>query len=135
MELVTDRTDADVRSRSKKGVYGPEDLNRVETAVSELVAMARQLDKPLELVTKTDWAPPGQFPDGFPTRSEMDRYLSNVRRIRDAFGLRIALPSSMRRLTHQGANSIERVLEAAFLAADQTIPNFIFCGELFAGEE
>ena len=135
MDFVTDRTEADVVNRNSKGIYGPDDLNRVESAVDELIALAPKLDIYLNLKTKTDWGMPGVFPAGFPTRSEMDRYLSNVRAVRDAFGLSASLPSTMRRLTYTGANNIERVLALAFQKAERIIKNNIYCGEIFAGEE
>ena len=135
MQLITDRKEYDVNKKTSKGVYGSADLNRVESAVAQIIGLARQMDIRLDLETKTDWNSPGVFPAGFPTESQMDRYISNVRAIRDRFAIPVALPASMRRLTHSGANAIERVLTLAFQAADQTIPNTIFCGEIFAGEE
>ena len=135
MQLITNRTESDVINQTSKGRYSYDDLNRVESAVAQVTGLARLMGISMSLATKTDWGSPGVFPDGFPTASQMDRYLSNVRTIRDRFGISVALPASMRRLTHTGANSIERVIEMAFQVADQTIPNFVFCGEIFAGEE
>lgn len=135
MELVTDRTEADVLNRTPKGLYGPGDLNRVEVAVGELVELAGKMDIHLNLTIKTNWGEPGVFPSGFPTESEMARYLGNVRAVCTAFGVAATLPSTMRRLTHTGANRIECVLGEAFLISEQTIPNAVFCGEQFAGEE
>lgn len=135
MQLITDRTESDVINQAEKGRYNYDDLNRVESAVAQIADLAMQMDMPMNLPTKTNWGPPEVFPEGFPTESQMIRYLGNVRAIRDRFEISVALPASMRRLTHTGANAIERVLEQAFQVADQTIPNFIFCGEIFAGEE
>jgi hypothetical protein len=86
-----------------KGAYNYTDLNRVETAVTEI---AWKLG--LTLTTKTDWT----LWD-IPVAAEMERYLSNIVAIRDAcpdvVGFPV-LPTSMDRLTYEGANSIEKVL-------------------------
>lgn len=136
MDLVTDRTESDVLMKNKKGTYGFSDLNRVEEAVSEIAEVAPQLGISLDLAgVKTDWGEPGVFPVNFPTESEMNRFIRNVQTVRRGFSITTPVPDSMRRLTFTGANNIEKVLEAAFRIANQTIPNFIFCGEVFAGEE
>ena len=135
MELITDRTEEDVRLRNERGVYGFEDLNRVERAVKAVGEAAVRMDIPLDLEIKLDWGTPGVFPENFPTESQMDRYLGNVRAIRDSFGISAPLPQSMNRLTRTGANNIEKVLQKALQTADRTVRNFIYCGEVFAGEE
>ena len=129
VELITDRTQYHVtllnRLRRKtwssmtaseqsawngeaaKGAYNYTDLNRVETAVAELAA-----ELGLSLVTKTDWT----LWD-VPVASEMERYLRNVVRIRDALSGDVefpSLPDSMSGLTYEGANHIEEVLMLAY---------------------
>lgn len=86
-----------------KGAYNFLDLNRVETAVSELADVYG-----MKLVTKTNW-------DLFdlPTESDMRRYLDNVAAIRDACQADVqypTLPDNMNNLTWQKANDIERTL-------------------------
>lgn len=125
VELITDRTQYHVtllnRLRKKpwnsmtsseqmawngeaaKGAYNYTDLNRVETAVSELA-----VELGLSLTTKTNWT----LWD-IPVQSDMDRYLGNVAAIRDACPGEVAfpdLPDSMNNLSFEGANSIEKVL-------------------------
>lgn len=134
MNLITDRTEADVLARNAKGRYGFDDLNRVEAAVADLAEAGKQLGTRLELVAKTDWGIPEVFPVSFVTESEMARFLGNVRKIRDGFELTTPLPTSMRRLTHTGANNIEKALALAYQRIERTVPNFVFCGEIFAGE-
>lgn len=119
MKFITDRTYEDVLLRNKKGVYNHTDMNRVESAVA---AISNALG--LQLVTKTDWAAPGIYtPETWPTDGQLDRYLSNVTRIRDHFAMDIQLPDSMDRLTHTGANAIEQVLEKAYSALFSTQNN------------
>jgi hypothetical protein len=125
VELITDRTQYHVallnRLRKKpwnsmtsseqmawngeaaKGAYNYTDLNRVETAVSELA-----VELGLSLTTKTNWT----LWD-IPVQADMDRYLGNVAAIRDACPGEVAfpdLPDSMNNLSFEGANSIEKVL-------------------------
>ena len=61
IELVTDRTEADVLLGNSKGIYQAEDLNRVGQAVEELAALLPQLDLQAAVAPKTDWAPPEAY--------------------------------------------------------------------------
>lgn len=90
-------------TNTTKGAYNYSDLNRVERAVAEI----SEIDG-LGLVTKTDWAM-----WDIPTESEMNRYLGNIKTIRDSIGSTIALPDSMNNLTYETANNIEKILLAA----------------------
>lgn len=125
VELITDRTQYHVtllnrlrkkpwssmtaseqtawNSEATKGAYNYTDLNRVETAVSELAS-----ELGLSLTTKTNWT----LWD-IPVQSEMERYLGNIAAIRDACPGEVEfpnLPDSMNNLSFEGANSIEKVL-------------------------
>lgn len=135
MKLITDRTESDSLLKNTKGRYTYADLNRVEQAVEAIMDLAAQMDISLDLETKTNWGVSGVFPENFPTRSQMQRYLSNIYAVRNSFSIPVYLPVSMNRLSWKDANNIEKVLQAALKIADQTIPNFRYCGELFAGEE
>jgi hypothetical protein len=93
-----------------KGAYNYTDLNRVETVVAEIAALLG-----FSLTTKTDWS----LWD-IPVKSDMDRYLDNVRTIRN-YCTRLGnasdfptLPTSMDDLTLEGANNIEKVLKMAY---------------------
>ncbi len=115
MNLITDRTASDVLLGTAKGRYGYEDLNRVEAAVAELCGLAEEVGILLNLTVKTDWGELGDFSaDTWPTQQQMDRYLNNVRTMREALGLPDILPSSMRNLTEVQANNIERTLQMAY---------------------
>lgn len=88
------------------GAYNYTDLNRVESAVAEIAALLG-----LKLTTKTDW---GMW--DIPTQSQMNRYLNNVRSIRNAHPSSEypPLPDSMNNLTLEGANNIEKTLYIAY---------------------
>lgn len=136
MQLVTDRTYTDVLMGNQKGCYGPEDLNRVEQAVAELAAIAQALDVQGEFVIKTDWALPSVFsPDSWPTATQMRRYLDNVHRLCSAVELAADLPTTMEKLTWEGANRIEQALEQTHTRIHNILQTFQFSGEIFAGEE
>lgn len=127
MDFITDRTQGDVEFleyvRRKgyenltayerqqwergRGAYNYNDLNRVESNVEWL---AGQLG--LTLTVKTNWT----IWD-VPTTSDMNRYLYNIRMVRDACtpGLGYpTLPTAMSNLTYAGANAIEKVLEICY---------------------
>ena len=136
MDLITDRTQADVLLGNAKGTYGYDDLNRVERAVAEIAAAFPRLGIGARLQTKTDWAPPGAFSqDSWPVESQMRRYLGNVSVIRDAFQLPGQLPGSMEALTWVDANRIEEVLRLADAAIAGITEAMRYSCELFAGEE
>lgn len=131
MDFITDRTESDALLGNEKGVYSYTDLNRVETAVKQIS------DKmTLGLTTKTDWDLPAIFSTKeWPVESQMKRYLGNVAAIRSYFVISIPIPSTMERLTWQGANNIERILEKALASADGVKQTYRYSGEFYAGEE
>jgi len=108
--LVTDRT--------APADYFAEDLNRVDAACAALAEQLRQSGYAVEVSTRAEaWTM-----EGSPTPEEMDTYLRNVRSIREVLSLAASVPGvpgSMRRLTHEEANDIERVLEAVSAALER----------------
>lgn len=132
MEFITDRTEADVLLNNAKGSYGHTDLNRVEAAVKDI---SERLG--LNLATKTDWGYPGDYDPGkWPVEAQMARYLGNIFTVRDHFGLtEIPLPTSMNRLTWQGANNIEKMLQRTLVIIDGIQESYRYSGEFYAGEE
>ena len=106
-----------------KGAYNYSDLNRVERAVAELSDLYG-----LNLETKTDW---GMW--DIPTKSEMLRYITNIKKIRQAvMNLNdiAAAPDGMHGLNYSDANNIEKIL----LAAHDHTDRIYRVGELFSGE-
>ena len=93
-----------VPTAATKGAYNYSDLNRVERAVAEISALAN-----LGLTTKTDWTM-----WDVPRVSDMQRYLSNIVRIRTFCGSSIELPATMDKLDYIDANNIEKILMAAY---------------------
>lgn len=87
-----------------KGAYNYSDLNRVERAVAEISDIAG-----LSLSTKTNWTM-----WDVPTESDMNRYLGNIEVLRVLYGSDISLPDSMKNLTYETANNIEKIILAAY---------------------
>lgn len=136
MDFVTDRTESDALLGNERGVYSYTDLNRVEAAVRDLAAELSDIGYKISLVTKTDWGLPGDFSaKDWPVESQMDRYLRNVRYIRNFFPASIRLPTSMEGLTWEGANNIEKVLKNAAERIAGIKQTWRYSGEVFAGEE
>ena len=105
------------RGYAAKGAYNYTDMNRVENAVSVIAPLYG-----LELTVKTNWnywtnwtsTVTGEM---FAWEAELNRYLNNVKAIRDACPGDLEfppLPDSMDCLTYKGANNIEKVLEIAY---------------------
>lgn len=131
MDFITDRTESDALLGNEKGVYSYTDLNRVETAVKQISEIMV-----LGLSTKTDWGLSDLFSvNEWPVESQMKRYLDNVESIRKYFRLSIPIPLTMERLTWQGANNIERILEKALVSAEGVKQTYRYSGEFYAGEE
>ena len=96
-----------LQTQATKGAYNYSDLNRVERAVAEISDLGG-----LNLVTKTDW----RMWD-IPTESDMNRYLDNIRRIRETIADTTnapITPPSMNNLTFADANNIEIILASAY---------------------
>ena len=150
--LITDRTKADVELVSAlaakgwnmteeellrwlsgmKGAYNYTDLNRVEKAVQYVSNRFKQAGFDIVLDTKTDWT----YTD-FPELAQMERYLENGRRLRQALPMAAnvpQVPANMNKLTYEDANNIEKIL----LVIDDVITNislaWYYSGDLFAGE-
>lgn len=136
MNLITDRTRSDVLLNTEKGRYEAADLNRVEEAVGNLCLIARTKVPLALLATKADWDAPGLFSvSSWNTASQMDRYLTNVKRLCEVTGVQAELPESMRFLTTEGANQIEKALLLVQEHLSKNEKNFQYSGEIFAGEE
>lgn len=138
MEFVIDRTEADAILGNEKGVYSFTDLNRVEGNVQILSGELKDLGYDVHLNVKTDWRMPGDFSDAqWPVESQMARYLSNIRVIREIYPLpeKESLPKTMDKLTWKTANLIEKILQYAVVQIDGVKKTWKYSGEVFAGEE
>lgn len=152
MNLITDRTAWDVQRWKElkdkgyanlttaeraewaacKGAYNYTDLNRVEAAVRIISEKLKEVYIDTDVTTKSDWEQ-----ENLPTISDMNRYLGNVVKLRNASsGLRKAPqpPDSMVRLDYIGANLIEETLLYINTWADRTKDSQKYAGEFYGGE-
>lgn len=154
MELITDRSEADVVrwrtlhdkgweamnqaernewSSEMKGRYSHTDLNRVETAVQTLSSRLTFLGyQHPTLQIKTDWAA-GEIP----TKADFDRYFGNVAVLRSVIavpGSTPETPTTEKRFDYLLANDLEKILEAIDAGTSKIQKPWIFSGDIFAGE-
>lgn len=134
--FITDRTETDALLGNEKGTYSYSDLNRVEGHVSDIASEFPNLGFESVITTKTDWGLPMDFSvSEYPVHSQMERYLNNVKLIKDKLTIPVAVPASMDGLTWIGANNIEKALQIAFERIKSIKQVWKYSGELYAGEE
>lgn len=152
LNLITDRTAQDVSRwrelhvkgyaamtnaereewATSKGAYNYTDLNRVENAVAYIADLLSSLGYGVEIAKTRTWT----IYD-VPTASDMNRFLSNVRTIREAFSVMRTTPvapSTMQRLTHTSANNIERILQDVETLVNNMVAAFMYAGDIYGGE-
>lgn len=126
-ELIFDRTQEDVDSRTEKGFYMSGDLNRVGNAVQDIAEFAG-----LPIQPRTNWVP-GEFR----MDAKMEQYLSDLQNLRRQFTVfrdTPGLPKSINLLDYQNANNIEKMLYDMGQIKEIILASWWRCGELFCGE-
>ena len=108
LDLITDRTLADVQNKTIKGYYNATDLNRVGEAVQELANLINGYGYSVSVSPKTDWQ--GGDVGDIPTVTQMAHYLADLAALKAAFYGTTTLPSTMDALTAEQANNIEKLL-------------------------
>ena len=153
MNLITDRTSTDVERyitlRNKgfanltdaeraewlspmKGAYNYTDLNRVEDAVYYLAVRLREHGYRADIGETKTWDM-----NSVPTLADMNRYLENVRVIRNAFSTMTSTPyvtDSMKGFTFKEANDIEQILLDVNRLLENMISVWFFGGDIYSGE-
>ena len=153
MNLITDRTAADVERyltlRSKgfanlteaektewlspmKGAYNYTDLNRVEEAVSYVAEKLRERGYRVDISVAKVWTT-----DTLPTMADMNRYLENVRAVRNAFATLSTtpqVPTGIEGFTYKEANDIEQIIFDVNQLLENMISVWFFSGDLYSGE-
>ena len=135
MEFITDRCPADLEQGTPKGSYGPADLNRVEENAEQLWGEILAMGEACPVLTfKTDWSLCAAFSrEEWPVKSQMDRYLGNIRTLCGAYGLAPELPPSMEQLTWEGANQLEAALKNLKDTMDSARKAALRCGAAVTG--
>lgn len=153
-DYVTDRTEGDVGRwkylRDKgwpnmttaeqnewlgymKGRYSHVDLNRVETAVQRIASLMVKMGYLAATPSvKTDWSA-----DAIPTNAAMQRYLGNIRTLRNAISVypdTPAAPDVSQRMSYTVANDIEKILMDIEYILTTTTNGWFYVGDLYSGE-
>lgn len=132
LQLITDRTEEDVTQETEKGYYWITDLNRVGNAVKYIANLFAQQGTTVDVVGKTDWQD-----NQIPTPQQLERYLQDVRNLREATDIKQLLPeipSSIDDLGVDGANNIERLLELLEFYIFELLKSFFYSNEISCGE-
>lgn len=119
IELVTNRTQADVNAGNEKGYYSANDLNRVGAAVQVLAQQLLDAGVQVSVAPKTSWTDAD-----WATPTSMQDYLESVRTMRGALTLAKTtpeVPADLERFTFGEANDIESILQTL----EQHIQNMI----------
>lgn len=130
--LVTDRTYEDVRSRTEKGIYRAEDLNRVEAAVKYVANRLQARGYEIQTEDGPEWDE-----DSIPEQSQMERYINNIAILRNAVPTYRDTPNpppDMDMLTYREANNIEHIIADVNRAIDTIEAAWMFAGEIYAGD-
>lgn len=132
LNLITDRTQADVDNGTDKGYYNASDLNRVGAAVSYLAGRLDSIGCPVVVNPREDWVEAD-----LPAATELAAYLADVATIRAALPVMEStpdVPDSMRYLRWATANDIERILQDIDTLITNVQKAWYFSGEVYAGE-
>ena len=132
LELVTDRTRADVANQTDKGFYNASDLNRVGAAVEYIAGRFTALGYACPVTVKKDW-----LTSDTPTQRQLETYRQNIVTLRGQIAVMASTPeapASMAGLNYVKANNIEQILLDLDALIDKLIKSWYFSGELYAGE-
>lgn len=132
LNLITDRTQADVDNGTDKGYYNATDLNRVGAAVEYIAKRFNSMGYIVEVSPRTDW----QESD-LPTETELVAYLADVAVLRAVIAVMQStpeVPESMKFLDYIKANDIEKILSDIDTLISNIQKSWYFSGELFSGE-
>lgn len=132
LELITDRTRADVANQTDKGFYNASDLNRVGAAVEYIAGRFAALGYACPVTVKKDW-----LTSDTPTQRQMETYRQNIVTLRGQIAVMASTPeapASMAGLNYVKANNIEQILLDLDALIDNITKSWYFSGELYAGE-
>ena len=140
-KIFTNRTSEDVAFAllnpdypfPAKGAYNAADFNRIEEAFTYLRSkMNSEYGFNLNLTIKTDWTKSDNI-----TESNIEAYRQNVATIRSAITVTSdtpETPSTIRFMTAQKANDIEKILQAVEVLLDNISAAWFYSGEIYSGE-
>ena len=132
LELITDRTRADVENETDKGFYNASDLNRVGAAVEYIAGRFTALGYACPVTVKKDW-----LTSDAPTASQLETYRQNIVTLRGQISVMQSTPEapvSMAGLNYVKANNIEQILLDLDALITNITKSWCFSGDLYTGE-
>lgn len=132
LDLITDRTRADVENETDKGFYNASDLNRVGAAVEYIAGRFASLGYACPVTVKKDW-----LTSDAPTASQLETYRQNIVTLRSRIAVMQSTPeapASMAGLNYVKANNIEQILLDLDALITDITKSWCFSGEVYAGE-
>lgn len=132
LNLITDRTRADVANQTNKGFYNASDLNRVGAAVEYIAGRFAALGYDCPVTVKKDW-----LTTDAPTASQLETYRQNIVTLRSRIAVMASTPdapASMAGLNYVKANNIEQILLDLDALITNITKSWCFSGEVYAGE-
>ena len=133
LELITDRTRADVENQTDKGFYNASDLNRVGAAVEYIAGRFTSLGYACPVTVKKNW-----LTSDAPTASQMDAYRQNIVTLRGQIAVMQStpeIPASMAGLNYVKANNIEQILADMDFILQNMPAAFRHCGVTVCGSK
>lgn len=140
LNLITDRTAADVNAGNDKGTYKASDLNRVGAAMNYVAARLREQGYDPHISPKTDW-----MDSEWVTPADEAVYLGDLAELRKQFKLYYITPEVPPRisatgilnndgLTYVWANNIEQILVDIDALLTNIAAGWLYSGEIYSGE-
>lgn len=118
---------------ASKGMYTHNDLNRVEKAVDDIAFYLRDMGYAVPNMTlKLDWT----YQDVV-TKSDMDRYFSNIETLRNIVGVPPTTPktpTTNEKFDFRKANDVEKILDDILVTMNKLTESWYYSGELRLGE-
>ena len=124
-----------VTNRTTGATYNYTDFNRVAEAMQYVATRLRFCGYDVVVTPRTGWTR-----EDFPSVAEMERYIQQLRKIRDALKLYAKTPPTPEAsqekdwLTVEEANHIEQILLDVEEMVQLIRDSYFYCGELYAGE-
>lgn len=128
--LIFDRTQNDLRNKTKKSYYNYDDLNRVETWCEYLANILNNYGYLINITVKTDW----DMKDKARDTADMERIRQNVNRLKQAYFSFTQIPANLDYMTFEKANEIERILHEIDYILMWMENNFIHSGVAVCGQ-
>ena len=133
LDLITDRTRADVANETDKGFYNASDLNRVGAAVEYIAGRFTALGYVCPVTVKKDW-----LTSDAPTAAKLETYRQNIVTLRSRIAVMASTPeapASMAGLDYIKANNIEQILADMDFILQNMPAAFRHCGVTVCGSK